>query len=118
MIYRDTNRLCVQAGSRIHITNTLLGWLLEAWRSDRTWVVKQTCQNAMAVGRRRNEKGSKKWPEVRVHGQWQGLGRFVRAQKEKILEDQRQQKLGKGCTDRSGHKGGRAVHHMLGPSRK
>ena len=49
----------------------------------------------MAGGRRRNEKGSKKWPEVRVHGQWQGLGRFVRAQKEKILEDQRQQKLGR-----------------------
>ena len=33
-------------------------------------------------------------PEVGIHGQWQGLGRFVRAQKEKILEDWRQQKLG------------------------
>lgn len=31
---------------------------------------------------------------VGIHGQWQGLGRFVRAQKEKILEDWRQQKLG------------------------
>lgn len=48
----------------------------------------------MAGGRRRNEKDSEKWPEVGIHGQWQGLGRFVRAQKEKILEDWRQQKLG------------------------
>lgn len=39
----------------------------------------------MAGGRRRNKKDSEKWPEVRIHGQWQGLGRFVGAQKEKII---------------------------------